>query len=232
MNHAVDKAIVIDFNIETRNDFFVWGGYGLVVYLCYQSALARAVQPTLAEIGLPTVVVRVALALVVYLVMSAQWRFVSKRVEYDEAHPAYWRRLWAKRASSVMAIMGAPIYFAAGAMVALAPVVAVERLWRVVPWFHLAPSWALAAGGLTCGAWSGWRAGRLGAVFACLGLLMTAVAFSVVYPYRVLSYLTDTWPWLAGAAALCGLGGWAGERYFRMSMKRVPRAYVLPEKNV
>jgi hypothetical protein len=232
MRHGVDKAIVIDFNIETRNDFFVWGGYGLALYLWYQDLLVRAVQSTLSELGLPVVLVKAALALVVYLVMSAQWRFVSKRVEYDEAHPAYWRRLWAKRTSAVMAVMGAPVYFSAGALLMLLPVVVLERLRGVVPFVRLAPSWAVLVGGLVCGAWSGWRSGRLGPLFAGLGFLVMAAAFGLACLSESLSYIRSAWPWVVGAAALCGLGGWAGERYFRMSMKRVPRAYVLPEKNV
>ena len=70
---------------------------------------------------------------------------------------------------------------------------------------------------------------------ALLGLLLTTVTVVGAFPEETAalpSRLGRIWPWLVGGVALCGIGAWAGERYFHMSMKRVPRAYVLPRKDI
>jgi len=236
MAKQVGKAIVIDFNIETRHDSFVWGGYGLALYLAYENRVPDVLGTVLAETGLPAVVVKVALALAIYLVVSGQWRFVAKRVVYDEAHPAYWRRIWARRTSVIMAVAGGPVYLVAAALLVLTPMLLIERLWGVMPFdMRLASFPTLLVGCLASGFWSGWRAGRHWVLLACLGLVLSAVVLDGAFPggaVGVLGRLGTIWPWVLAGAALSIIGGWAGARYFHMSMKRVPRTYVLPQEDV
>jgi len=236
MANSVNRAIVINFNIETRHDIFVWGGYGVALYLAYNRKLSRYLALVLSEAGLSELVARVLLALAIYLVMSAQWRFVAKRVVYDEAHPVYWRRVWAGRFSFIAAVVGSPVYFATAALLALMPALALEALWGLVPFgVDLLVFPAMLVGCFASGFWSGWRSGRYWALVACLGLAATVTAVWGAFPEEavdVLLRMGRIWPWLAGGVALCGIGAWAGERYFHMSMKRIPRTYVLPQENI